>query len=285
MATYVETEDLGILIDPGVALAPKRYGLPPHPIEKSLKERVWDEILKFSEKSDIVIVTHYHYDHYNPNRDLDIVYGGKEIFLKDYNRNINNSQLRRSLYFLNRLKDYGLMDKVKIADSTIFNYGNTRIIFSPPFYHGIDDRLGYVIMVYIEDGEGSFLYTSDVEGPYSEAAIEFIIKHDPQVIFLDGPPTYLRESFPADYFETSIANINTIILYSEYLKTIILDHHFMRDKEYNIWLNKLWSGSVGNDYINIMNAAEYMGRAMNMLEAYRDLLYERYQVDKDEKQL
>ena len=31
MATFVETDDLKVLIDPGVALAPVRYGLEPHP--------------------------------------------------------------------------------------------------------------------------------------------------------------------------------------------------------------------------------------------------------------
>ena len=31
MATYVETKDVKIFIDPGVALGPSRYGLPPHP--------------------------------------------------------------------------------------------------------------------------------------------------------------------------------------------------------------------------------------------------------------
>lgn len=34
MCTYIETEDMRIVIDPGVSLAPKRYGLPPHDREK-----------------------------------------------------------------------------------------------------------------------------------------------------------------------------------------------------------------------------------------------------------
>ncbi len=33
MAIFVETDDLKILIDPSVALGPKRYGLPLHPLE------------------------------------------------------------------------------------------------------------------------------------------------------------------------------------------------------------------------------------------------------------
>ena len=33
MATFVETGDVNILIDPAVSLGPKRYSLPPHPLE------------------------------------------------------------------------------------------------------------------------------------------------------------------------------------------------------------------------------------------------------------
>ena len=38
MCTLVETRDIKIVIDPSVALAPKRYGLPPHEMELRKKE-------------------------------------------------------------------------------------------------------------------------------------------------------------------------------------------------------------------------------------------------------
>lgn len=38
MCTYVETRDVKILLDAGVSLRPKRFGLPPHPLEfKAIK--------------------------------------------------------------------------------------------------------------------------------------------------------------------------------------------------------------------------------------------------------
>ena len=34
MATFVETRDVSVLVDPSVRLAPVRYDLPPHPLEE-----------------------------------------------------------------------------------------------------------------------------------------------------------------------------------------------------------------------------------------------------------
>ncbi len=66
MATFVETDDIAVLIDPGVSLAPRRYGLPPHPIEEQRMNEHWEDIKEHAARSDVLIVTHYHYDHYDP---------------------------------------------------------------------------------------------------------------------------------------------------------------------------------------------------------------------------
>jgi predicted metallo-beta-lactamase superfamily hydrolase len=63
MATYVETKDLKILIDPGVSLAPLRYGMEPHPLEWQRLDETWETIKRYAEESDVLVVTHYHYDH------------------------------------------------------------------------------------------------------------------------------------------------------------------------------------------------------------------------------
>ncbi|RLG69602.1 MAG: hypothetical protein DRO07_01990, partial [Candidatus Iainarchaeum archaeon] len=62
MCTFVKTRDVKILIDPGVALGPSRYGLPPHPIEIKRREEHWQAIVKYAMQADVLIVTHYHYD-------------------------------------------------------------------------------------------------------------------------------------------------------------------------------------------------------------------------------
>ena len=66
MATFVATEDIAVLIDPGVSLASSRYKLPPHPIEEQRLNETWTDIKEHASRSDVLIVTHYHYDHYDP---------------------------------------------------------------------------------------------------------------------------------------------------------------------------------------------------------------------------
>ena len=78
MATFVET-DTKILIDPGVSLAPVRYGLPPHAIELKKLEEKRNEIIRFARKTDILTISHYHYDHYMPDTNI---YSGKVLFIK-----------------------------------------------------------------------------------------------------------------------------------------------------------------------------------------------------------
>ena len=44
MATYVETKDIKIVIDPGISIAPLRFSLPPHPIEMKKLEEDWKKL-------------------------------------------------------------------------------------------------------------------------------------------------------------------------------------------------------------------------------------------------
>lgn len=48
MATFVETDDLRILIDPGVSLMPSRYGLEPHLLEWERFDETWKTIKQYS---------------------------------------------------------------------------------------------------------------------------------------------------------------------------------------------------------------------------------------------
>jgi len=187
MATYVETKDVNILIDPGVALAPRRFGLPPHPVELEKLEEDWKRIVYYAERSDVIIVTHYHYDHHNPKRYTDVIYKDKVVLLKDPMENINYNQSRRGLYFIKQIENYA--DRIEIADSKEFKFEDTVIKFSKPVPHGINTKLGYVLEVYVYDGKHSFLFTSDVEGPPLKEQVEFMYEMNPNVIYIDGPMT------------------------------------------------------------------------------------------------
>lgn len=268
MATYVESDDLKVVIDPAAALGPRRYGLAPHHLEVERLQEIWADIRAYAAKSDILIVTHYHYDHHDPEEGE--VFRNKILYLKDPKRNINKSQQARASYFLNKLDD--LSESIVIADGKEFQHGSTAIKFSPPVFHGTNSRLGYVLEVSISCCGEKLVYTSDVEGPSVEEQAEFIIEENPDLLILDGPMTYmLGYRYSSESLKRSIENINRIVRETS-VRDIILDHHFMRDLNYKKHLVDVYEFATENG-VRILNAAEYIGRATDMLEARRKELY------------
>ena len=88
MATFLDLSKK-ILIDPSAALAPSRYNLTPHPRELVRREEHWRRIIECAKQTDIVIITHYHYDHHNP--DMPEIYHNKIVIIKNPGENINES--------------------------------------------------------------------------------------------------------------------------------------------------------------------------------------------------
>jgi predicted metallo-beta-lactamase superfamily hydrolase len=268
MATFVETDDAKILIDPGVSLAPLRYGLEPHPIEWERLEETWNLIKQQAENSEVLIVTHYHYDHHDP--EFPELYMGKTVFIKNPTQNINISQKGRAEFFLEAIK--GLTRTLEVADGKTFKISSTIVRFSKAVCHGTNPRLGYVTMVSIESDGEKFLYTSDVEGPSLEDQIEFILKEKPEVMFADGPMTYMlgyRYSFQS--LEKSNRNLVKAIRETN-LTTLVLDHHFLRDINYKMRIKPVYEEAEKRG-VKIITAAEYSGRKIEMLEALRKELY------------
>ena len=102
MATYIETNDCKIFIDPSAALASKRYSLPPHDKELKTYKKIKEKIAKIANISDIITISHYHFDHYDPDEDF---YKGKRLFLKDISKKINKSQNERGKEFLKKIEE------------------------------------------------------------------------------------------------------------------------------------------------------------------------------------
>lgn len=266
MATYVETRDVRIFIDPSVALGPKRYGLPPHKIELERKERLWNRIREYVIRSDLVVVTHYHYDHHNPN-EVEIL-RGKRIFVKHPEEKINYSQKGRARRFLGMLKGIA---EIEYADGKSVEIGNTIIEFSPPVPHGTDSKLGYVVMVLVDDGNERFIYTSDVEGASLEEQIAWLKEKDAETVFMDGPMTYmLGYRFSERSFKKSMENVSSLMAGS--LETVVLDHHLTRDLEWRDRIAEVIKS--GEEYgVKVMSAAAYAGLKEELLEARRKELY------------
>lgn len=270
MATYVETKNCKILIDPGVALGPRRYGLPPHPLELEKLQEDWENILKFSEKAEIMIVTHYHYDHHNP--DHPEIYEGKDTYIKHPTEKINISQKNRAKYFIEKLGK--LPNTLEFCDGKTFSYDETLIKFSPPVFHGTNAKLGYVVEVSITCGDERFLFTSDVEGPTQKDQVEFIINENPDILYLDGPMTYmLGYRYSAKSLEESVENMIRILKKTR-VRKMIVDHHFLRDLQWKERIKKVIE--IGGE--KVITAAEFYGKENLMLEARRKELYEKFPV-------
>jgi hypothetical protein len=261
MATYVETKDCKIFIDPSAALGPSRYGLPPHPVEMEALEEAKREISEMARNCDILIISHYHYDHYDPDEDF---YDGKIVFAKDRNENINKSQRERGEEFEKKVKDK--CDLI-YCDSTAREFGGTKITFSPPFFHGPTNiRLGYVIMTTIDDGKFKLLHASDVQGPVTKDAMDYIIEKSPNLLIMDGPPTlFLGWRFSKKNLQDAEANLVKII--EEVKCDVILDHHLLRDLKYK----EKFPGPYATGKVKTF--AEYLGKENSMLEAHRKELW------------
>jgi len=274
MATCIETPDLRVLIDPGVALAPKRYGLPPHPLELQKMQEGWDKIKAAASRSDVLVVTHYHYDHHSPEEPW--IYEDKVVLLKHPSERINRSQKERASRFLEKLGE--LPEKIEYCDGRRFEFGGTELVFSPPVFHGTNPRLGYVTQVAVRHGGRCFLFSSDVEGPGVADQAEFIIQTMPEIAYIDGPMSYmLGYRYSRASFESALENLKKILRLNE-LKTLIIDHHLLRDVEWRRKIGVLFDVASESDK-KLVCAAEFADKSENLLEAKRKELYERYPVD------
>jgi hypothetical protein len=263
MCTYVETHDVKILIDPAVALAPNRNQKPPHPIEIDLMMKEWKKIKSYAHKADVLIVTHYHYDHHNPEEPE--IYKGKIVYLKHPLQKINASQKRRASYFIKKLGQ--LPKSIEYSDGRTFKFGKTTIKFSPPLPHGWDEKLGCVTEVLIDDGRTKFIHTSDVEGATAGRQQAFIIQNDPDICLIDGPMTYI--------FGMHTKALTKIINETKHLKTMIVDHHYLRDLKWRDKLEKVYEAAAARK-VKLVCVAEFLGEKEKLLEPIRKELFEKH---------
>ncbi|MDK2373128.1 MAG: MBL fold metallo-hydrolase [Candidatus Korarchaeota archaeon] len=267
MATVVETKDVKIFIDPSVALAPRRFGLPPHDREVERMYELSKVIEEEALDSDVIIVTHYHYDHFDLGHKVPLkVYEEKDVLIKHPKENINRSQrVGRAPLFLKSIE--GLPNRIEFADGKEFRFGSTSIRFSRAVPHGTNTRLGYVIEVLVESGGERFLFSSDVEGPSLDEQVRFIEEADPHIAVIDGPMTYmLGFRYSRESLRVSEENLRRILDLPS-LELLVLDHHFCRELEFRERVP-----SISNMF---KTAAEASGRRNELLEAMRRELYGR----------
>ncbi|MCJ7470022.1 hypothetical protein MUO74_05940, partial [Candidatus Bathyarchaeota archaeon] len=176
MCTYVETPDVRVLLDAGVSLCPNRFGLPPHPKEFEAIIDCRERIAQFADKTEVVTLSHYHFDHHTPSygdwlsqwtedsKTARQIYQGKHVLMKNPRECINASQRHRGGLFQQTGAKHA--KKWETADSKSFLFGSTLIRFSEPVFHGSEDSfLGWVLMTVIEFQGEKFMFAPDVQGP------------------------------------------------------------------------------------------------------------------------
>ncbi len=268
MATFVTTKDCKVLIDPSVALGPRRYGLPPHPLELERMDVHWEKIVKYAKKAKVLIVTHYHYDHHDP--DEPEIYKQKVLLTKHPKKNINKSQKKRAMFFLEQLG--GTPKTIEFSDDNEFFFGGTTIRFSKAVPHGTNTKLGYVTEVCIDDGKEKFVYTSDVEGPSLDEQVQFLLDENAKIIFCDGPMSYmLGYRYSKKSLEISVDNIIKVMEETK-VKKFVLDHHLLRDLKWSERIEKAYKVAK-KKRVKLMTFADFLGVENDMLEARRKELY------------
>ena len=280
MCTFVETPDVKILVDPGAALGP-RLRLLPHPEEYNALKDSRQRIRDYARMADVLTLSHYHHDHFTPNftdttwlassaREARDIYHGKTVLVKDARSSINVSQRRRGWIFQSFCRK--IEAEVVVADGRSFEYGDTKVRFSPALPHGEDStELGSVLAMIIESGPDRLIHASDVQGPISEMALQFILTERPSAVIIGGPPTYLAGLKASE--EAIKRGMSNLAMIAKKVPLVVVDHHLLRAQDSLQELSAI-SAEVKPLGGSIMTAAEYLGEQPRLLEANRRKLYE-----------
>ncbi|MGC9114455.1 MAG: MBL fold metallo-hydrolase [Fervidicoccaceae archaeon] len=272
MANFIETEEgIKIAIDPGAALAPRRYGLPPHPIEiEELNSRM-KLIGKELEDSDIIIITHFHRDHYPLREDLIDSLKGKKVIMKHPQVDINYSQSIRGSLFLKELKKREI--EPIITNGIELKFGSLRVYIDGLFWHGErGSPLGKVATVFIDDDGNTYYFASDSQGPIDIEAMRRICEKSPSLLYISGPPIYLGSTSSESHsIIVGMRNLENMIR-SKCFNELIVDHHFAREVGYEYRLKDLHE--IGKQHeVVVYDVASYLGIERRPLESMRMKLY------------
>jgi hypothetical protein len=281
MCTLVETPNVTVLLDAGVSLCPYRFGVPPHPVEFQTIAKLRAKIAEAADKAEVVTISHYHFDHHTPsyedwlvnwteaNSTARQIYQNKTVLVKNPKEQINASQRQRAWMFQKTGGRYA--KKLEAADGKTFSYGKTSLSFSKPVAHGSEDLvLGWVIMAVVDYEDERFMFAPDVQGPMSQRTLELILKAEPTVIMLGGPPLYLG-GFRVDaaQLERGLRNLERLVAA---VPVVILEHHVLRDELWKEKLTEVYSQASKAGH-SVATAAEYLGCENVFLESKRRQLY------------
>lgn len=275
MCTRIETPDLIVTIDPGVSIQTGESPLP----EKTriqLLSQFEEQVLASSERSDAIVISHYHLDHFLCRREPK-VYAGKIIFAKALD-DLPEKQQETAKKFFKTID--GLPKEIIWADARKFKFKKTEISFSEPIWHGkADAEPGRVMMTVIIRGKNRVLISSDIAGPVDEKTTDLICEFNPQEAVIDGYPTFLQPEPQTDIeLVKSIVNICRILCISG-LKTLVLDHHLCRDYRYPVLFKTVYqkAAKLKKRFGTVSELAGRKSAVLEGLENYGTTRFHRWQ--------
>ena len=188
----------------------------------------------------------------------------------DYNRR-RAELLRRGREWFRKLADFwsrgrwvrevrlGGGTRLAFGDGRTFEFGDAIVRVVEPHFHGVEyDRTGWVVPLLIERGGLRVYYTSDLMGPIIEDYAEEIARLRPDIVVVDGPPTYLYPyMFNRVNLSRAIGNLATIITGRP--KLVIYDHHLLREKRWRRRVEPALDEARKND-VAVLTVAELYGR-------------------------
>jgi predicted metallo-beta-lactamase superfamily hydrolase len=265
LCCIVDVKDRRIVIDPGVALGYRRFGLLPHPAQVAVGEQVRRSILKALTDATDVVLSHFHGDHVPLPEANPYQLKAQEVvplcrtarFWAKGSQGLSEAMAcRRDA--LGKMLDRDLPN----AEGQIHG----PIQFSAPVPHGEPkSNLGAVMMTRIEDGDAVFVHASDIQLLGGEA-VSLILAWRPDIVLVGGPPLYL----PRLSLEQRERAWENALRLARAVHTLILDHHLLRSEEGLSWLERLASQTSHE----VICAALFMEHPLRLLEAWRVRLYE-----------
>lgn len=265
LACVVKTDERIILIDPGVALARLRSGLLPHPREVAAAFRIREKVLSAFGQATDVVISHFHGDHM-PMRAEDPYQLPMEALpsLDGINFWCKGPEKISGLSSKRRRE---LSDFLGFPLPASEGRKSDNMEFSAPVPHGARGKgFGTVMMTRICEGDEVFVHASDIQLLDREAVLK-VLAWEPTIVFASGPPLYLSHRVP----EAGKEALENALLLAGNVDTLILDHHLLRSFEGYNWLKEL----AEKVETQVLCAAEFMGKAPELLEAQRKKLYEK----------
>ncbi len=225
-------------------------------------------------------ISHYHFDHHTPSytdwflhwsseEAARQIYDGKLVFAKSYRDKVNFSQRRRGWVFAKTGGKHA--ERLEYADGKMFEFGDTKIRFSEPVFHGVgDSELGWLLMTTIEHENERVIFASDVQGPMYTPTLWTILEQSPDVIIIGGPPTYLAGLVEQEQIQKGLQNLEKIV---QSVPATILEHHLLREENWRAFSQTVFDIASKAGHA-VFTAADFLKKENTLLESQRKHLFE-----------